>query len=160
MKRGVMVVLMLLLPAIGMAQFKSQTRLPDFRSVLTSPSSSLFSFLNSDRLQMNHTFSVSYMNFGGQGLLVNTYMNTINYQISEPLFLRINLGVLNTPLNSFLPNTNNTQFFGGADLYYRPSKNVLFHIGIQSQPGYLYYPRYMGYRPFGINGEENGSRGR
>ncbi len=160
MKKIGLVLIVLLLPAVGFAQFKKQTRLPDFRKVLVSPTGSLFSFLQSDRLQMNHTFSVSYMNLGGRGLLVNAYMNTIDYQISDPLFLRINLGVLNTPLNSFSPNGNNTQFFGGADLYYRPGKNVMFHIGIQSQPGYFYYPRYSGYRPFDWNREENGARGR
>ncbi len=142
MKKCTIVFLLLLIPIFSFAQFKSQTKMPSFTQVLTRPTSNLIlGFINPDKLDMHHSFSMSYMTFGKHSLMLNTYLNTINYQISDPLWLRLNLGVMNSPYNS-LPNSalNNTQFFGGAELFYRPTENSLIRVGVDVRPGF--------YRPF------------
>ena len=143
MKKCIILLLLVLVPVIGFAQFKSQTKMPSFSRVLTHPTNNLIlGFINPDRLDMHHSFSMSYMTFGKQSLMVNSYMNTINYQISNPLWLRLNLGIMNSPYNS-LPNSslNKTQFFGGAELFYRPGENSLIRIGVDVRPGF-YRPLY------------------
>jgi hypothetical protein len=132
------------MPLVTFAQLKNQSELPAFSQIGVKPSSNvILGFLNSDKLSMHHTFSMSYMTMGSAGgMMVNSYMNTINYQISNPLFLRLNLGLMNSPYNSFNnPALNNVQFFGGAELFYRPSENSLIKVGVDVRPGY-YGPGY------------------
>ncbi len=148
MRKFMVLFVLLSLPLLAQAQLKEKTKLPEFSQVGIRPYSNvILGFLNSDRLSMNHTFSMSYMSMGSAGgMMVNSYMNTINYQISNPLFLRLNLGVMNTPYNSFSnPALNNTQFFGGAELFYQPSDNSMIKLGVQVGPGY-YGPGYYGPR--------------
>ena len=141
---GIIIVLLMMLPLIAFGQFKDKARLPDMRTALTNPVGSLLGgLLNTDRMTMSHSFSFSYANIGGHGLLLNTYLNTIHYRISNPLWLQLQIGILNTPYNSLAPNSPATQFFGGADLFYQPSDKFQLHIGFQSAPYYYVSPWYL-----------------
>lgn len=144
MRKVTLIICLSLLPVLGFTQFKSQTKLPSLSQVIAKPSNGLiFGFIDPSKLSMQHNLSMSYMSFGkAGGMMVNSYMNTINYQISDPLFLRVNLGIMNSPYNSLQnPVLNNTQFFGGAELFYRPSENSLIKLGFDIRPGY-YGPGY------------------
>ncbi len=139
MKKAVALALILFFSSMSFAQFKSQSKLPPLSQVIAKPSNGLiFGFINPEKFSMHHSFSMSYMTLGsGRGMMVNSYMNTIDYQISNPLWLRLNLGIANSPYNSFQnPALNNTQFFGGAELFYRPTENSMIHIGVDVQPNY------------------------
>ncbi len=137
-------VMILSMPLLALAQLKSDTKSPSFSDIGIRPNSNVvLGFLNPDRLSMHHTFTMSYLGMGGAGgMMVNSYLNTIEYQVSNPVFLRLNLGLMNSPYNSFdNPALNNTQFFGGAELYYRPSENTLIKFGVDYRPGF-YGPGY------------------
>lgn len=141
MKKIFVLALLLSIPFLAFAQYKDQAKLPKMSQAIAKPASSLLlGFLKSDRLTMHHNFSMSFMTLGRQNMMVNSYTNTINYQISNPLFLRMNLGVMNMPYSSFTNSAlNNTHFFGGAELFYRPTDNTTIKLGIDVRPGY-YYP--------------------
>ncbi len=145
MNKYLIIFLIVFIPVLTSAQMKQDTKLPSFSQMGTKPYSSLLlGFLNSDKLSMNHSFSMSYMGMGGGGMMVNSYTNTINYQISNPLLLRFNLGIMNIPYNSFgNPSLNNTRFFGGAELLYKPADNTFIKVGFDVRPGY-YRPGYYG----------------
>jgi hypothetical protein len=144
MKKFLWVSIFILVPMLAFGQLKSQTKMPSISDAIAkSDARSFFGFFDPSRLSMHHSFSMSYMSMGSAGgMMVNSYMNTIDYQISNPLFLRLNLGLMNIPYSSFQnPVLNNTQFFGGAELYYRPSENTLLKLGFDVRPGY-YGPGY------------------
>lgn len=137
------------LPFLLFAQLKESSKLPSFSQIGSRPNSNfILGFLNPDKLRMHHTFSMSYMSMSRSGgMMVNSYLNTIDYQISHPLFLRLNLGIANSPYNSFNhPALNNTQFFGGAELFYRFNDNSQIKVGFDVRPGfygpYYYEPRF------------------
>jgi len=133
-------VILSFIPVIAFSQFKSSAELPKIGDALTKPSVSfLLGWFNPEKFEMNQTFSMNYMTVGGQSLVLNTYMNTIYYQISNPLTLRLNLGVAATPFNTFgnNPALNKTQFFGSAELRYKPTNNITFQIGINKGPAYF-----------------------
>jgi hypothetical protein len=149
MRKAIIVLLILLIPALLSAQFKNQTK-PDISGQIAKPASNiLLGFLNPERFSMHHSFSASFMTMGNHSLMVNSYVNTIDYKISDPLLLKLNLGVANMPYNNFAdnPGLNDTQFFGGAELRYRPSNSTTISLGIDVSPYYYYgYPyRYGGY---------------
>jgi hypothetical protein len=144
MKKGLLVFIFVFIPMLAFAQLKSQTKMPSISDAIAKPNTgSFFGLFDPTRLSMHHSFSMSYMTMGSAGgMMVNSYMNTIDYQISNPLFLRLNLGLMNIPYSSLQnPVLNNTQFFGGAELYYRPSDNTLLKFGFDVRPGY-YGPGY------------------
>jgi hypothetical protein len=144
MKRAVTIILILSLPMLAFSQYKSKTELPVMSDVIGKSSGLVFGFINPEKFSMHHSFSMGYMSAGQYGsMMVNSYMNTINYQISDPLFLRLNVGIMNSPYNSFQNSAlNNTQFFGGAELFYRPSENSLIRLGVDVRPGF-YRPGYV-----------------
>lgn len=142
MNRSTLFFLVMMVPALAFAQFKNQTDLPDISQAIVKPGAGiLFGLFNPERFHMHHTFSASYMTAGGDGMMLNSYMNTIDYRISDPLFLRMNLGIMFSPYNSFAnnPALNKTQFFGGAELQYQPSNNTLLRVAVDIAPYYNYF---------------------
>jgi len=138
----------LILPTLTFAQLKTDAN-RDTEAALRQPTTSLlFGWIDTSKLDIHHSFSSSYMGFGGGGMLLNSYVGTLNYQFADPLRLRLNVGVMNTPYNSFKDNPtlnalNNAKFFGGAELEYTPSSNVSLTLGVESTP---YTPLY--YSPY------------
>jgi hypothetical protein len=138
-----LVILFIILPIVGFGQLKKDVSKPNISNTLNTAAyaNGLLGFLDPSRFTMQHSFSMSYMGFGGGGMMVNTYMNTLNYRFSDKLFLTTNLGIMNSPYNSFGPKNalNQTQLFGGAELRYEPTKNTVFSIRFDSTP-YMYQP--------------------
>jgi hypothetical protein len=138
-----LVVFFLILPVISMGQLKKDVTKPNISNTLTSSaySNGLLGFLDPSRFEMHHSFSMSFMTLGGGSMMVNTYMNTLNYRFSDKLFLATNLGIMNSPYNSFSGTSplNQTQFFGGAELTYLPTKNTVLSLRFDYSP-YMYQP--------------------
>ena len=137
----------MLIPALASAQYKSQTKTPEMREVIAAPTNLFLGFLNSNKLTMNHSFSSSFSTGGGGSIMMNAYVNSINYQFNDKLWLNMDLGIMNSPYNSYLKNSpaqdqlNSTKFFGGGELNYRPSDKMQLSLGVYSTP-YLYQGGY------------------
>ena len=132
------VLVLILVPVLGMAQLKKDIPQPNISGTLNS------SLLNSalldpSKFSMHHSFSMSYFTMGGTDMMLNTYVNTLNYSFSENLFLTTRLGIMASPYNN-LPGDNalaNGQFFGGAELKYLPTENTVISLKFESVP-YMY----------------------
>jgi hypothetical protein len=149
-------ILLVMIPVLGFAQLKTNISKPNISETLETQQKDAFTgFLDPARFHMSHSLSMSYMSFGGGGAVINTYVNTLNYQFSDELFLTTNLGIMNTPYSS-LPGSdqqNQYEFFGGAELKYLPSKNTAIFLRVERTPGYYngnYYNRYGYGSPFGL----------
>jgi len=139
-------------PQTSLAQFKDAAAPPNVSGILNQGQSDMYlGFLNPDKLQMHHSFSMSYGGFsGGNGLMLNTYVNTIDYQFSDKLFLRTNLGIMSSPYNTYGKDflLNKPQFFGSAELTYQLNNNTRIQLGIQRSPFMYYNPYYGGSQAF------------
>jgi hypothetical protein len=95
---------------------------------------------------------MSYMSMGGYGMMLNSYINTINYKFSEKFFLTTKLGIMNSPYNSLPSNSawNDVQFFGGAELKYLPSDDSAIIFRFESTPMMYPYNRYYYRSPLGL----------
>jgi hypothetical protein len=101
---------------------------------------------------MSHSFSLSYFSFGGQSISQSMYLNTLNYQISDPLSLSVQWGIRAFPHNTLGNNStllNGGLFFSGAELNYRPTDNLFIKFEVNRMPYYNSY-RYP-YRPYQSN---------
>jgi hypothetical protein len=155
-KFGYLLLILVIIPTLGFGQFKKDVSKPNVSESLiyTQAKDAMVGFLDPSRLTMGHSLSMSYTAFGGGGAMINSYVNTLNYQFSEDLFLTTNLGIMNSPYNSLPGNShlNDVQFFGGAELKWLPTENSAIFIRFEKSPGY-YNPGY--YRnsrsPFGFS---------
>lgn len=146
-KLGYGLLIVMFCTSIAGAQFKStaETRQNVTSSLLRSDGGSfLFGLIDPNNFSMHHSFSLSYMTGGGQGLSLGTYTNSLFYKFSDDLNVRADISLMASPYNTF--GKQNQSSFSGlflnrAELNYRPWKNTLFQIQyLQLPPNY-----WMGY---------------
>lgn len=144
---GWSVVLVLVITTPGMAQFRSKVEPKPTVSeslIRNDESGFLFGWFDPSRLTMRHSFSMSYQTFGGRGLSLGTYTNSIFYKFSDPLDVQVDVSVMHSPFNSFgkgFQDRLNGIYLSRAQLNYRPSENVLFQIQYRQVPA-LYWMNY------------------
>ena len=145
------VIALLTFPSHSFAQLKKDAKLPNFSGLLTSPGTDLlFGLIDPSKIQMHHSFSMSYGTSMGQGLMLGAYLNTIDYRVSDNLFIRTNLGIMTSPYNTFGENyyLNKPRFFGGGEIHYKINDNSSIMLRVDMGPGY-YQPGY-GYSPYSM----------
>jgi hypothetical protein len=137
----------------GSAQFKpkagDQPRVSD-SFIQPQSSSDWFNMFNPNNFQMRHSYSASYSSFGGQGLALQRYTNTMMYQFLPNLQARVDLSLQNSPYSTFdyrLQNQFSKAFVSRAELNYRPTDNMVIRLQYREVP--FSYFDYGYYRPFG-----------
>ena len=141
--------LVLLFSINSYAQLKKDTGNPNISGILSSANKDfLLGFLDPSKIHMRHSFSMSYAGFSGQGMMLNSYMNIIDFQLSENLFLQTNIGLMNSPYNTFGEDfyLNDTKLFGGAKLKYRINDQSSIQLQFDYTPYYYYSPMLGSYR--------------
>lgn len=111
------------------------------------------SWMNMLNMTMNHSYSMSFSNFGGQMQNLNAYTNHMNFDISERFNAQFDVSVLHSPFgNSFMGSQND---FGAkviidqARLDYKISDSAHISVQFSQRP---YYSRGLGiYDRYGIN---------
>ncbi|TKJ39822.1 hypothetical protein CEE37_11130 [candidate division LCP-89 bacterium B3_LCP] len=108
-----------------------------------------FGLLDPSRMTMSHSYSMSYLSSGGQGLAQGLFMETIGYRLSNPLTLILNLGYLHQPYSSFNQGdawSGSGSFVGGAALTWKPAENMFLHFEVANYgrpSNYGYYPWWV-----------------
>jgi hypothetical protein len=144
--------LLVLATSIGVGQLKSDLQKPNVARDLKFDyaKNSLFGFLDPSRIDMHHSFSMSYMTMGKTNAMVNMYMNNMSYRFSDKWMLLTRLGVMNSPYNSLPQDSylNDTKLFGGAEVRFTPSEKTMISLSFDTMP--YYYPMYYNsyYSPF------------
>jgi len=151
----IIAVIALLLPIALFAQLKRQDQPVSIREELIKPVNSQMglSILDPSRLSMSHSFSMGYFSIGGRGVAQSVYLNTLRYQLASPLMLTVQWGIQQFPYNSFSkdsPAFRSGFFLSGAELKYKPSKNLEMSLQYSSMPNYYnpYYYNRMGFPRF------------
>lgn len=134
----------LCLPFNSFAQFKKDVGNPNISGILTAPATAdaLFGLIDPSKLHMRHSVSMSYGMMGSNGMMLSSYMNMMDYQISDNLLLRANLGIMTSPYNTMGEGfyLNEPRFFGGAALEYKFNEKSSISLQFQSTPYYYYRP--------------------
>ena len=133
------------------AQFKADVQEFDPRMNLMTPSTG--SLFDMSRIKIDHSFSMNYSSTGASSAFVNEYVAGINYRISEPMNLRMELGMSYTPYSTFtIPGEEQEAqvYLKSATFDYRPSKQFHIQIGYNNyQPSDLLFDSLN--KPFGSN---------
>ena len=155
MKKLLMMIIVLsIVPTLAFGQLKKQNETVDIKSAIIEPLGNTLSgigLIDPSKISMSHSFSMSYFSFGGNSLSQSMYLNTIRYQIADPLTLKLQWGIQNFPHNTFMANHPAFQggpFISGAELDYRPTENIKVKFQYNRMPGYHNSYRYPYYSRF------------
>ena len=147
----VAVAVALLCTSASMAQFKTQVDQGPIVSdgMSSSTGSFLFGWFNPDNFHMRHSFDLSYQTFGGQGMSLGTYTNSMTYDFSEKLNARADISMSYSPYNTFSTfggkkNDLSKIYLSRAELNYKPWENVMVKVQYRQLPygSYYYSPFY------------------
>ncbi|MBN1541937.1 hypothetical protein JW992_07295 [candidate division KSB1 bacterium] len=148
MKRHANVALLLFLPTLIFAQFKSQSRPTDLPTVLRNTVNAGKTAvgligLDPSRLHISHSYSMNYFTAGGHGMTQGLYLNTLTYEFDSPLTVSVQWGLAHQPFgnSSSEPVLQNSPFLSQARLLYQPSENTFFEFRFQRVP-YNFSKRY------------------
>ncbi len=142
-------IILLVLTTSSFSQFKDGDKnAPTIHDGLTASGYSsygLFSNIFSpNKFQMNHSISMSYSSFGGNGIALSTYTNSMAYRFNNNLNVEVDASIVVSPYSSFGREHQkeiNGIYLSRAQLNYSPTKNM--HITVQylnAPPGSYYYP--------------------
>ena len=155
MKRiGGLVAILLVMSSVSHAQFKDQlSNQPNVQSsmIRSDDGNLLFGFFNPANFNMRQSVSMSYMTFGGQGLALGMYTNSMSYKISNPLTLSADVSLLNSPYSSLGKSFSqglNGIYLTRADLNYHPTDNFQVDLQFNQNPMNRYYNPYSFYNPW------------
>jgi len=148
----VAVAVVLLWSSASMAQFRTQVdQGPIVSDGMSSQSSGsfLFGWFNPENFHMRHSFGLSYMTFGGQGMSLGTYTNSMTYDFSEKLNARADISMSYSPYNTFSTfggkkNDLSSIYLSRAEVNYKPWENVQVKFQYRQVPygNYYYSPFY------------------
>ena len=139
------------------AQFKStiDPRPSVTESILrTGDGNFLSGLFDPSKFNMQHSFSLSYASFAGQGMSLGVYTNSMQYKFSDKLDVRTDISLMTSPFNSLgkdAQSSLNGLFLNRAELNYRPWKNTLFQISYRQIPASYWLGSGYGYGVGGIN---------
>jgi hypothetical protein len=114
-------------------------------SSLTQKPKGIFDFLmNSSKFSMSHSYSVSFLSLGGRSFNQGLYLNTMNFQFSDPLTAQVRVGFMHQPFGGqeLMDGKNGKLFLERVMLRYQPSENTVFKLDFQSYPASAVSPYY------------------
>lgn len=113
-------------------QFRGTETQTDPRLKLLSQSQG--SVFDMSKITVSHSLSMSYVSSGSNSTMINEYVAGINYRISDPLTLKLNLGMAYTPYSSFAPVEENSAdiYLKSATLDYRPNDSFRMRVDFRN----------------------------
>ena len=147
------VFILLVISSISFAQFKDKDITPTILDGITNYSQSGFlsNFLNPSNFKMNHSVGMSYSTFGGSGVALSTYTNSMAFRLTENLNVEVDASLVASPYSSFgqdHQNEINGIYLTRAQLNYKISENSNLMIQYFNPSPGMYYNNYYGSSPF------------
>lgn len=152
-----LIIIFLLASTALFAQFKEELNKPvNIKAgiINQNPSSFIFGFINPDNFKMNHSFSMSYSAFGGQGVALGIYTNSMSYQFNDQLNVEVDASLINSPYSTFgqgYADQINGVYLTRAQVNYRPAENWFISLQYLNSPT-GFYNNYWNRSFFGRNG--------
>ncbi|MEW6652909.1 MAG: hypothetical protein AB1394_05495 [Bacteroidota bacterium] len=165
--KKILLFILLFSVSITFAQFRDDlNKSIDVKSGILNKSGfgSLFGLFGIEDFQMKHSFGLSYSAFGGGGLALGNYTNSMFFQFNDKLNLQADISVLNSPYSSFgkdFAKQINGVYLNRVQMNYKISDNMKVSLQYNSSPFGYYSPYYSngfysGFRDYFFNNDEYG----
>ncbi len=143
------IILSLLFFVNGYSQLKDQ-KIPQpsiVNSIVNQSNGSIFNIFSPEKFKMNHSYSMSYSSFGGHGLAMGVYTNSMLFKLAENMSFQVDASLYHSPYNSFgkdMANQLSGLAISSARFDYKPAENFLITLQYQNLP-YNYYSPFESY---------------
>ncbi|MEE9443108.1 MAG: hypothetical protein V3V99_10640 [candidate division Zixibacteria bacterium] len=110
-----------------------------------------FSLFNLSRLNLSHSYSLSFFSGAGISGSQGLYHGTLTYRLSKPLTLTLGLGILHDPgslIGGDRSTHNSALFLPSGYLDWKPSDNFRMSIGFETVPAYGFGQYNLGRNSF------------
>ena len=137
-----LIVCLFLLPTLAFGQLKQDGKI-NMVQALTKPQTLVGLIgLDPNKFSMSHSYSLSFTSFGGQSYNQGLYLNTMMYQLSNPIKMYFQFGVQHQPFGQNEFQSQSQAFVSGAGFEYKPSDNFKIQLEFSQQPNSFYSPYY------------------
>jgi len=144
LKLNVAVCLLAALPSFLFAQHKKDANANIANALATPGVNNIVGLLglNPNKFSMSHSYSLSFGSLGGDNYNMGLYLNTMKYQLADPLTFHLQLGVQHAPFKNQVGYGPESQVFvSRAGMEYKPSDNLKLQIEFSQRPGSYYLQR-------------------
>lgn len=125
--------------------FLSGSLYPQFRNETSNKFPSGFGIYNGEssflkNFNMRHNYSFSYSTFGKNAFAIQSYTNTISFNLSDNIAFEMDASIINSPYSTFGKNFSNNingLYITRAQLNYRISENSSFQFQFNNNPFFL-----------------------
>lgn len=142
-----LIAIVLINPSAIDAQFRTEQNSPTISEQIGLPyspsnSSMVLGFIDPSNLDMQQSYSMSFVSGGGNSTTLGLYTNRLSYMINPDLQIIADIGYLHQPFQSMMSNGmpsnifTNGQFFYGGELRYKPTENSFLTIRLDNIPRY------------------------
>lgn len=149
-----LLVFAIIITSLANAQFKDPvfpTETP--KDGITDNSSNLIlGFINPSNFSMHHSFGMSYSSFGGEGISLATYTNSMMYKFADNMNLQVDASFVTSPYSSFGKDFNKSIqgfYISRAAFNYKPWDDVSISVQYRNLPNSYYYNPFNRYGGFG-----------
>ena len=104
--------------------------------LVQKPTGFLNQLIDPNKFSMSQSYSLSFMSSGKYSTNVGLYLNTLNYQIADPLTAQVRVGYMHQPLGGMSSQYDQSGkvFLQRAMLQYKPTDNMTFTLDYQQIP--------------------------
>ncbi len=148
MKKLSVYLLLLMLSTFSLfSQYKSEVenRESGYPAILKSQENTILGLFNPENFSMKHSYSMSYSSFGGQGLALGIYTNSMSYKFNDQLNAKADISLVHSPFSSYSKGVTdklNGIYLSKAELNYKPYDNFIIQLRYQQLPYNYYNPFY------------------
>ena len=131
--------------SVALGQFKSaadQKPAVSESLIRTDNGGFLFGLIDPNNFSMRQSYSLSYSSFGGRGLSLGVYTNSIFYRFSAPLDVQFDVSYVHSPfggLGDAATKSLSGLYLSRAELNYHPSNNVWLQLQFRQLPNQYWY---------------------
>lgn len=149
-----LLVFAIVITSLSNAQFKDPVFPTDNpKDGITDKSSNLIlGFIDPNNFSMHHSVGMSYSTFGGQGISLATYTNSMMYKFSDNMNLQVDASFVTSPYSTFGKEFNKSiqgLYISRAAFNYKPWDDVCISVQYRNLPNAYYYNPFNRYGGFG-----------
>ena len=145
-----MLIAAMMMPTLAFGQLKEPKASQHFSQLLTSAPKGLLGLLglNPARFSMQQSYALSYLSYGGKGFSQGIYLNTMQYQLADPLRVQVQWGIAHQPFaGAGVPGIYGSGvFLSGASVEYQPSEKFRIGLSLDAYPPGGLSPNAYDYR--------------
>jgi hypothetical protein len=120
-------------------------------TILKSQENTILGLFNPENFSMHHNYTMSYSSFGGNGIALGVYTNSMSYKFSDKLNVKTDISLIHSPFSTYSKGVTDKLsgiYLSNAEVNYKPYDNIIIQLRYNKSP-YSYYDPFSNYSRYG-----------